>query len=185
MGKFLIMVMFLLPSLAFGVTNPAYMPELWIGKKVNFTLIASPSTPAVGQLTLYAKADKNLYTKDSDGVETVIGGVPGGSGALAATGTQAAPQTVTAAGGITPTSDQRQVWFVQSAGGAVSVTANPSIVAGSTVGQELMLSGTSATNYVIFSDGNGLSLNGPISLNNNSGISLIWNGLVWTEISRR
>lgn len=116
-----------------------------------------------------------------------VGGGGGGSGSGAYTvyGSTATPITVTAAGGISPASDDRQAIFTKSSGGAVSVSANPQIVAGIKVGQELLLIGTSDTDYVSLADGNGLSLNGPISLKNHAGITLIFDGAVWVEYSRR
>lgn len=154
--------------------------------QILFTEAAAPSTPAAGKLAVYAKTDKKLYRKTSDGNEFEIGsGGGGGSGELVPNGTGASPVTITAAGGITATTDQRQLWYVVSAGGAVPITANPSISAGTTVGQEIVIFGTSATDYITLSDGNGISLNGPINLHDNAAITLIWNGSVWSELSRR
>lgn len=107
------------------------------------------------------------------------------SGALIVSGTRASPNSITAAGGITATTSQRQLQFVQGSGGAVTVTASPQISAGTTVGQELILEGRSDTNTVQFSDGNGLSLNGSMTLYANSALTLIWDGSVWTETNRR
>jgi hypothetical protein len=36
--------------------------------------IATPSTPASGQVAIYAKSDHNIYKKDSTGTETQVGG---------------------------------------------------------------------------------------------------------------
>lgn len=43
----------------------------------SFTIDAAPGTPASGQLRVYAKSDKHLYIKDSDGLESDLTG--GGS----------------------------------------------------------------------------------------------------------
>jgi hypothetical protein len=43
-----------------------------------FGEIASPSTPAAGYLSVFAKSDHKLYTKDSTGVEAVVGSGSGG-----------------------------------------------------------------------------------------------------------
>lgn len=110
---------------------------------------------------------------------------PSGAGALVANGSGISPQIITASVGIPATSDQRQLWFVASSGGAQTVTATPQIQAGTIIGQELYLQGTSATNYIRLQDGNGLSINGPIDLTNNGSILLVWNGSVWSEITRR
>ncbi len=100
-------------------------------------------------------------------------------------GNPSSPIVVISITGVITTSSQRQLQFVQSSGGAQTLSAIPQVQAGSTIGQELVLIGTSAANYIILEDGLGLSLNGPINLTNNAAITLIWNSSVWTEISRR
>lgn len=98
----------------------------------------------------------------------------------------ASPATITAAGGITvSTTDQRQMRFVQGNGaGLTTVSANPQISAGATVGQELVLFGSSDANVLRLSNGTGLGLNGSIDLVQNTMLSLVWNGSVWSETSR-
>jgi|SRR6266850_1667671 len=100
-------------------------------------------------------------------------------------GSAASPITITAAGGITPTSANDQVWWTQSAGGAVPITANPQIAAGSTIGQRLTLKGTSATNYIQLAAGSGVDQNGPVNLTNNQAIEYMWDGSSWSENTRR
>jgi len=46
------------------------------------TEISSESTPSAGELALYAKTDKKLYTKDEAGTETQVGAGSGGGGAI-------------------------------------------------------------------------------------------------------
>lgn len=99
-------------------------------------------------------------------------------------GTTSAPTTISATGGVGIISDQRVILFTVSAGGTVPITANPQAAAGSKVGQELRLVGTSNTNAITLSDGNGLSLNGPVTLTLNATIDLWWNGAVWVESDR-
>lgn len=108
-----------------------------------------------------------------------------GTGAMAVYGTIGTPETITAAGGITAQADQRQLHIIKSSGGAVTVTATPQISVGTIIGQELELDGTSDTNYINLSDGNGLSLNGAISMKENNYLSLYWRGDVWRERNRR
>ncbi len=98
--------------------------------------------------------------------------------------TRGAPTAVTAAGGITPTSALRQLRFLVGSPGAVVVSANPQIVAGTVIGQELLLTGTSDSLSVTIQNGTGLELNGPCVLKNGSRISLVWDGTVWGEIAR-
>lgn len=107
------------------------------------------------------------------------------TGGFVVYGSTISPLVITAAGGVTSTSDQRALMFLVSSGGQVNITANPQISAGTKVGQELRLVGTSDTNYITMQDGNGLSLNGPISLKNHQVIDLWWDGSVWVEDARR
>src|SRR4029079_304424 len=62
------------------------------------------------------------------------------------TGSRGTPQNITAAGGIAPAGKWEEVIFVQGNGGAIDITANPQIAAGTVVGQTLMLIGRSSTN---------------------------------------
>ena len=110
---------------------------------------------------------------------------PVGSGGLVAYGNAVSPQIIAATAGILSTPDQRQLWIVKSAGGPQVITANPQITPGTIVGQEMFIQGTSDTDYIVLNDSNGLSLNGSVGLTNNAGIDLIWNGVCWSESSRR
>jgi len=85
------------------------------------------------------------------------------------------------------TMDSRQYKYVASAGGAVYISASPQIAHGYFDGQELYLKGVSDLNYPIFTDGNGLSLNGSLLLKSNEAAILVWDAqaAVWQEISRR
>lgn len=95
------------------------------------------------------------------------------------------PVTVTPSVGVPIQAAQRQSVYVKSSGGGQTVTASPQIAAGTIVGQELFILGTSASNYPILNDGTGLSLNGQCNLNNTQCLSLEWNGSVWFEKARR
>jgi len=77
-----------------------------------------------------------------------------------------------------------QIIFVAGSGGVV-MSANPQIQAGTIVGQRLTIIGTSDIDYVTFSDGNGLSKNGPSTLKNRNSDDYRWSGSVWTETARR
>ena len=85
------------------------------------------------------------------------------------------------------TADARQFKYLSTVHGEVYITSSPQIQAGNFDGQELYLKGTSDTNFPVFSDGNGLSLNGPLLLRSGEAAILVWDksASVWTEISRR
>jgi hypothetical protein len=153
----------------------------------DWSLVISPTTnqivlagaPAVGQ-TIYV-----FYLVNPATVGT---GAGAGGGGLVVYGNTVTPILVTPSVGIVAPLDPRALIMVRStpSGGGQNVTANPQISAGSRIGQELYLDGKStAGDYPILADGNGLSLNGPMPLSLGNKIILYWNGTVWDEVSRR
>lgn len=106
--------------------------------------------------------------------------------ALVVYGTRTAPIAITAAGGITPHSDQRQLIRIAGSGAAVTITASVAISAGSVDGQELILEGSSASKTVTIDDGTGLEQGGTMELGTGDKIAYLWNQAagVWTECWR-
>jgi hypothetical protein len=100
-------------------------------------------------------------------------------------GTKASPLAITAVGGITSNGAYNAFQFIQGSGGPVTVSATPQITAGVNVGQKLTLFSRSNTNTVTLQDGTGLSLNGTWVGSQDRNLVLIWDGVTWTEISRR
>ena len=95
-------------------------------------------------------------------------------------------ETQIAAGtGLTATHIQRSYLKVRGNSGAVDITANPQIAAG-TAGQMLTLQGTDNTNTLKLDDGTGLVLAGGISFTLKSGhiIQFIYDGTAWREMFR-
>lgn len=141
------------------------------------------ATPPAGFYNIYVKStDGKAYKKDSGGIESQLGG-----GALVASGTPAAPNTITAAGGVSFTfSDgERQIkYLVGDTSTGTDITVNPQVAAATSTAfnLELYLYGSSDTNTVKFDDGNGLSLPNSRILYNRSILALLWNGTTWTEI---
>lgn len=102
------------------------------------------------------------------------------------TGTRASPSAVVAGTGIAFTgSSYFNMWFIEGSGGAVTISANPQIAAGSVVGQRLKLVCRNNTNTVTFSDGTGLDLNGDCVMGSSSILELFWDGTNWVEEYRR
>jgi len=103
------------------------------------------------------------------------------------TGSTGTPSNITAGGGVAFVGTASQflhLWFLQGSGGAVNITVNPQVAAGTAIGQRLILRGCSDTNTVTLEHGTGLSLNGDCVLASGSVIELLWNGTVWDELSR-
>lgn len=100
-------------------------------------------------------------------------------------GSRASPTAIVAAAGISYSAATATDNYIQGSGGAVTVSANPQIAAGTVDGQRLVLIGRSATNTVTIADGTGLSLNGSWVGGLDSMIALRWDGTNWVEISRR
>lgn len=106
-------------------------------------------------------------------------------------GSQASPQSVTAAGGIVLSSlSYDNIAFVVSNSGSVTVTATPSITACTAAGQRAQIIGESATNIITLQDESGLSgsklqLNGnwTSGLNKVLGVVCDGNGF-WVEAFR-
>lgn len=109
---------------------------------------------------------------------------------VSSTGTSSAPNVITAVGGVAFVGlVDRNIWYVKSNSGAVTVTKNPQIDPGSFDGQELTLIQTSATDTLQFADGTGLATSGAsvIVLDQvNKMVTFIWDNtaLMWREKSR-
>lgn len=122
--------------------------------------------------------NKSLY-------QAIVDGDIGGGGTLVPTGTRGSPNNITTSGiTFVAATGKRQIWFVATSSGEVTVTANPQISAGTTVGSELWLVGTSNDNYPTFNDGTGLALKGACSITLNVILKLFWDGSNWVESGR-
>jgi hypothetical protein len=100
-------------------------------------------------------------------------------------GSRASPTAITAGGGVTALNARLQLHFIEGSGGAVIVTANPQISAGSVVGDIMILVFRNTTNTVTLAHGTGLSLNGDIVGEEDDVLMLLWDGTNWSELSRR
>lgn len=95
---------------------------------------------------------------------------------------RASPAAVVAGTAIIPSAVFNQTRFIQGSGGAVTVSANPQIAAGTIIGQRLTLVGRSDTNTVTYNNGNGLVTNGIRVLKASSTIEFLWDGTNWVEV---
>lgn len=96
--------------------------------------------------------------------------------------TPSSDTAITAAGGITVT---KAIMRVAGDGGAIDITANPQIVAG-TDGQVVIIQGTHDTNTVTLDDGTGLALSAQCVLAAQDNITLMYDSgdSEWIETSR-
>ena len=110
----------------------------------------------------------------------------GAGGGYTVENTRGSPYAVVAGNGvvISDNTKQRIKKYIQGSGGAVDISANPQVTAGTIDGQELLLVGRSDTNTVQLDDGTGLSLQGPCILGADQSIKLTWDGTNWVEESR-
>jgi hypothetical protein len=125
------------------------------------------------------KAGVGITLDDTSGTEVVISAAAS-SGGMVAHGNKSAP-IIQSVNILTPSLDQRQIWYIRSDGGIRSI----SIASGIVVGQELIIKGCDDTDHVTIDDTMGTDQNGLWRGQNNDAISYNWNGLSWDEISRR
>jgi hypothetical protein len=165
-------------------TVTALFDNATIGVNGSNQLFVKNSGIGTAQITSGASANGTVLTANGSGGVS-FASVP--TSAPTVSGTFASPNLITAAVGV-PFSSSAAVAVVYVAGnaGAVTVTAATQIAAGSVNGQHLTVMGTSATNTVKLSDGNGLFLNGPWTGGASSALSLVWDSgsSLWREISR-
>lgn len=97
-----------------------------------------------------------------------------------------APQVILAATSVVKPESSVMNITATVGGGAVTITSNPSIADGIN-GQVVVLRGSSATDTITITDGNGVQLNGSVTLGLNDTITLYYDGLItndWIEQSR-
>lgn len=102
------------------------------------------------------------------------------------TGSRASPSLLTAGGGIAFTgTNYFNMWFVAGNAGAVDISANPQIAAGTNAGQRLMLVGRHDTNTIRLEDGTGLKLKGgsaEVYLFADSTAEFVFDGTNWVQL---
>lgn len=142
--------------------------------------------------TVAKKAYMSVGTSTSADWLDITGGGGGGSSAPSVNGGSGSPQSVVAAAGITLVSISfyNYVWVLGSPG-AATVSATPSVEAGTADGQELTITGTDATKTVTLQDegdlaGSGLKLNGSWIGGLGDVLYLFWDNTqsLWVEKSR-
>lgn len=145
---------------------------------------ALPASASDGTLAITLDTH-NLYEYNAGTLSWMLIASPS-SAIQTVSGTYAAPLNITAAGGVPFTSTTLlNSIYVQGNGGPITITANPRIAAGTTVGQQIILYFRSDTNTLTLANGNGIDQNGPITGTTNNAIGYEWNGTSWYETWRR
>ena len=106
---------------------------------------------------------------------------------IGVTGSWASPQSIVAGTGIAYVDGPSiQTWFIEGSGGAINITANPQIVAGTVVGKTLTLICVNGTNTVTIDHSDGLTTNGSMIMGEGEAITFTWGGATpgWIETSR-
>lgn len=180
------------PTLPSGIALPANASRTLIVNATNngwdlgptTTQISAAATNAAAAAASAVAAASSATSSTASAAAAAASAATGGAAFV--TGTRSVPQQITAAGGIAFTGNNpNNIWFIKGNGGAITVTKNPQIAAGNVVGQMLWLFGTDDTNTVTVQTGTGLDLNGTWVGGNASMLILIWDGITWTESSRR
>lgn len=141
--------------------------------------------PQIGTIVASGRKITSLGTP-TNATDASTKGYVDGLSAPTITGTRALPQSIVAGTGIAFVGTAwNSTWYIQGSGGAVDVSANPQIAAGTSVGQRLRLIARSNTNTVKLEDGTGLDLNGMWIGEASSVLDLEWDGTNWLETNRR
>ena len=106
----------------------------------------------------------------------------GGTGPVV-TGSIGAPELITVSG-ISVIDVSNEMIFIAGSGGAIDITADPQIEAATATGSILTLFGTSDVDTITLENGNGLKLNGSILMDSGKVLSLVFDGVDWSEVAR-
>jgi hypothetical protein len=151
-------------------------------------LAASQAAEAAAAAAVTAAEAAQAAAEDArDDAETAAAAAIAASSTPVVTGTRAAANAITAAGGVAFVGGAWfNTWYIKGNGGApINITKNPQVDAAGTLGQRLRLVGTDDAAPVTFEDGTGLLLNGMWIGENNKVLDLEWDGSNWLETGRR
>lgn len=99
-------------------------------------------------------------------------------------GSAAFPTAITASGGVSIQNLPFQSLFLMASGSNItSITANPQIQAGTTVGQRVLIAWCDSTYSCVFANGTGLIRNSSYTMVNGSVSEYEWDGAEWRKIS--
>ncbi len=141
----------------------------------NFTDAGKPAAGNIGRI-IYV-TDTARFEFDNGSSWDQIGG---GKLVVSTQGTLTSAAAITFSG----TTPRRMIKVASSSGEQDLSALSPQIQAGVEEGQELILCGTSDTNYIILKNGNGLKLNGDWISAADSMITMVWTNSKWIEKGR-
>jgi hypothetical protein len=138
--------------------------------------------PEADYIAMYFDKDSDDWRyKDENGVVQSIRN----PSAISILGSRAIPEQISSTGITNLPSGDNKTIYIEGLSGDVDITANPQIIAGTTDGQQLEIRGRNDSKKVLFQNGNGLSLNGPINMGEDYSLTLKWDLVNWVETGRR
>ena len=147
---------------------------------------ASAAAALVSEGAASSSAAAALISQNAAAASAAAAAISAASIATNITGTRVAPTAITAGGGIAFSGSALfNTAYLSGSGGAVTITANPKIAAGTIIGQKLRLIVPTGANQITINDGTGVDLDGTLIMAAGSAAEFEWDGTNWFIISRR
>jgi len=147
---------------------------------------ASAAAALVSEGAASSSAAAALISQNAAAASAAAAAISAASLVTNITGTRLAPTAITAGGGIAFSGSALfNTVYLSGSGGAVTITANPKIAAGTIIGQKLRLIVPTGANEITITDTNGVDLDGTLIMAAGSAAEFEWDGTNWFIISRR
>ena len=147
---------------------------------------ASAAAALVSEGAASSSAAAALISQNAAAASAAAAAISAASLVTNITGTRLAPTAITAGGGIAFSGSALfNTAYLSGSGGAVTITANPKIAAGTIIGQKLRLIVPTGANEITITDTNGVDLDGTLIMAAGSAAEFEWDGTNWFIISRR
>ena len=147
---------------------------------------SSAAAALISQNAAAASTSAALISQNAAAASAAAAAISAASIATNITGTRLAPTAITAGGGIAFSGSALfNTAYLSGSGGAVTITANPKIAAGTIIGQKLRLIVPTGANEITITDTNGVDLDGTLIMAAGSAAEFEWDGTNWFIISRR
>ena len=180
-------------SFKFGPTIVSLAAQAAAALASQVAAAASESAAAVSaaaalasQVATAVSAAAALVSENAAAASAAAAAISAASIVTNITGTRLAPTAITAGGGIAFSGSALfNTAYLSGSGGAVTITANPKIAAGTIIGQKLRLIVPTGANEITITDTNGVDLDGTLIMAAGSAAEFEWDGTNWFIISRR